>query len=202
MGSNIIELAKLGHERAAELKASCGTVDVRNLAQLISDLATQLEVQHIRSTNMAVQLANAESKCRELATENAGLKNFIINDCHVAHIEPETFYEEEVTRYVSAAGYEPETPATDAILAEVRASGADEVSAICRGLANKDGCSVNMRCSYNLTAERAEAVAAQLRKGGEHQCAHCGGIDTCSDNGCTATDQMIKQYRASKGAAL
>lgn len=67
MGSNIIELAKLGHERAAELKASCGAVDVRSLAQLISDLATQLEVQLVRSTNMAVQLANAESKCRELA---------------------------------------------------------------------------------------------------------------------------------------
>ncbi|ECD1688529.1 hypothetical protein EWD09_19090 [Salmonella enterica subsp. enterica serovar Newport] len=70
---------------------------------------------------LAVQLANAESKCRELAAENAGLKNFIINDCHVAHIESETFYEEEVTRYVSADGYEPETPATDAFLAEVRA---------------------------------------------------------------------------------
>lgn len=67
MGSNIIELAKLGHERAAELKSSCGAVDVRSLAQLISDLSTQLEVQHVRSTNMAVQLANAESKCRELA---------------------------------------------------------------------------------------------------------------------------------------
>ncbi|EBU7576466.1 hypothetical protein DK674_16335 [Salmonella enterica subsp. enterica serovar Newport] len=69
MGSNIIELAKLGHERAAELKASCGAVDVRSLAQLISDLATQLEVQFVRSTNMAVQLANAESKCRELSSK-------------------------------------------------------------------------------------------------------------------------------------
>lgn len=69
MGSNIIELAKLGHERTAELKASCGAVDVRSLAQLISDLATQLEVQFVRSTNMAVQLANAESKCRELSSK-------------------------------------------------------------------------------------------------------------------------------------
>lgn len=75
MGSNIIELAKLGHERAAELKASCGAVDVRSLAQLISDLATQLEVQFVRSTNMAVQLANAENKCRELAAESAYLLN-------------------------------------------------------------------------------------------------------------------------------
>ena len=75
MGSNIIELAKLGHERSVELKASCGSVDVRSLAQLISDLATQLEVQHVRSTELAVQLANAESKRRELAAENAGLKS-------------------------------------------------------------------------------------------------------------------------------
>ncbi len=67
--------------------------------------------------------------------------------------------------YVDVLKAAMETPATDAFLAEVRANGADEVSAICRGLANKDGCSVNMRCSYNLTAERAEAVAAQLRKG-------------------------------------
>lgn len=84
MGSNIIELAKLGHERAAELKASCGAVDVRSLAQLISDLATQLEVQFVRSTNMAVQLANAESKCRELAAEE---NNLIDSECHVAELE-------------------------------------------------------------------------------------------------------------------
>ncbi|HAF1519066.1 TPA: hypothetical protein G8L55_004132, partial [Salmonella enterica] len=75
MGINIIELAKLGHERAAELKSSCSAVDVRSLAQLISDLATQLEVQFVRSTNMAVQLANAESKCRELAAECESKKN-------------------------------------------------------------------------------------------------------------------------------
>lgn len=157
MGSNIIELAKLGHERAAELKASCGAVDVRSLAQLISDLATQLEVQFVRSTNMAVQLANAESKCSELAAENAALNKFIKDDCWI--------WDDKSEEYFDAADCMPETPATDAFMAEVRASGADEVSAICRGLANKDGCSVNMQCSYNLTAERAEAVAAQLRKG-------------------------------------
>ncbi|EAA8157625.1 ead/Ea22-like family protein [Salmonella enterica] len=75
MGSNIIELAKLGHERAAELKGSYEAINACSLAQLISDLATQLEVQFVRSTNMAVQLANAESKCRELAAENAYIRN-------------------------------------------------------------------------------------------------------------------------------
>ncbi|MGU3431373.1 ead/Ea22-like family protein, partial [Enterobacter hormaechei] len=53
--------------------------------------------------------------------ENAGLKKFITQECHVAHVEPETFYEEEITRYVNADGYEPETTATDALLAKMRA---------------------------------------------------------------------------------
>ncbi|WP_410738794.1 hypothetical protein [Citrobacter freundii] len=103
MGSNIIELAKLGHERAAELKASCGAVDVRSLAQLISDLATQLEVQYVcaeesqrefRSADITMQ--NLEAKLKQskidadcykkgmeasnvrlvqLAAENAGLND-------------------------------------------------------------------------------------------------------------------------------
>ncbi|MGO0168968.1 eae-like domain protein, partial [Citrobacter freundii] len=128
MGSNIIELAKLGHERAAELKASCGAVDVRSLAQLISDLATQLEVQHVRSTSMVVQLANAESKCRELAAENSGLKatcddrrTFIMNGVQLGYIKVPTVESDPAleTIRVAVSPQEP-TPATDAFLAEVR----------------------------------------------------------------------------------
>ena len=126
---------------------------------LLIEYAEKLEAE---VTDMAVQLANAESKCRDLATENAGLKKF----CKDAAFDAD--YEAELG--MERGGFTDElnnikTPTTDAFLAEVRASGADEVSATCRGLANKDGCSVNMRCSYNLTAERAEAVSAQLRKG-------------------------------------
>ena len=62
----------------------------------------------------------------QLAAENVGLKKFIQTDCFVGHIEPETFYEEEVTRYVSADGYEPETPATDRIYAGIKADGRAE----------------------------------------------------------------------------
>ncbi|HHT0069922.1 TPA: hypothetical protein ACTW88_002118 [Raoultella ornithinolytica] len=103
-------------------------------------------------------------KVRQLAAENLGLKKFIQTDCFVGHIEPETFYEEEVTRYVSADGYEPETPATDAYLAGIKADGVDEMASTYRGFANEDGRSVNMKCSYNLTAERAESYAAYIRR--------------------------------------
>lgn len=121
----------------------------------------------LKLTDMAVQLANAESKCRVLAAENAGLKNFIINDCHVAHIESETFYEEEVTRYVSADGYEPETPATDAFLAEVRASGVEMFALQQRHIAveqEQDGdYEFSRHCS--ISATEAREFAEELREG-------------------------------------
>lgn len=49
MESNIKGLVSAGHEMASELKAECGAVDMRSVAKLISDLATQLEVQLVRN---------------------------------------------------------------------------------------------------------------------------------------------------------
>lgn len=49
MESNIKGLVSAGHEMASELKAECGAVDMRSVAKLISDLATQLEVQLVRA---------------------------------------------------------------------------------------------------------------------------------------------------------
>lgn len=122
----------------------------------------QLEQQVLEQ---AVQLANAESKCRELAAENGGLKNFIIKDCHVAHIEPETFYEEEVTRYVSADGYEPETPATDAFLGEVRAQSASELIAAFSKHVSASGLNDSSVVTILECEDAMQHVAAQLQKG-------------------------------------
>ncbi|EPJ4169901.1 hypothetical protein R2538_004773 [Citrobacter freundii] len=75
-------------------------------------------------TDMAVQLANAESKCRELAAENSAIK--VMNDC----------LSEELRGYESDGAFEgpkmhllwwkTETPVTEAFLAEVRAQGVTE----------------------------------------------------------------------------
>ncbi|WP_163500106.1 eae-like domain protein [Escherichia coli] len=90
MESNIKGLVSAGHEMASELKAECGAVDMRSVAKLISDLATQLEVQLVRANaqaedhqkaiesikqaDSAVKLAH--EKFSALAAENAGLKAF------------------------------------------------------------------------------------------------------------------------------
>ncbi|EIH1049532.1 hypothetical protein CV630_000992 [Escherichia coli] len=59
MESNIKGLVAAGHEMASELKAECGAVDMRSVAKLISDLATQLEVQLVRANALAAESALA-----------------------------------------------------------------------------------------------------------------------------------------------
>ncbi|EML3586340.1 hypothetical protein RVW35_002677 [Escherichia coli] len=101
MESNIKGLVSAGHEMASELKAECGAVDMRSVAKLISDLATQLEVQLVR--------ANA------LAAENAKLKE---SEREFDKMCAEEFGPDWVSELT-------ETPATDAFLAEVRAQGVE-----------------------------------------------------------------------------
>ena len=166
MGSNIIELAKLGHERAAELKASCDAVDVRRLAQLISDLATQLEVQHVRSTNMAVLLANAESKCREMAAELSAVDKIhneavFITDDHYEQCPPEV---QKMIRSLAVL----QIPAYNAFLAEVRVQGVEELDSLV-GNECKRYKSVNDRAGvrkWKSIVILCSDFAAQLRKGG------------------------------------
>lgn len=138
---NIVELVKLGHERAAELKASCGAVDVRSLAQLISDLATQLEVQLVRG--------NA------LAAENAGLNVFIEEECFV--------YSSDTPEPIDANDCKPETKVTDAFLAEVRAQGVEEFLKFC---GEENSVFVEAKAYYRSLADAVDEFAAQLRKGG------------------------------------
>ncbi|MFX0924041.1 eae-like domain protein [Escherichia coli] len=90
MEINIKGLVAAGHEMASELKAECGAVDMRSVAKLISDLATQLEVQLVRANALAedhqratesIKQADsavklAHEKFSALAAENAGLKAF------------------------------------------------------------------------------------------------------------------------------
>ncbi|EHF4967250.1 hypothetical protein ACJLW5_001919 [Enterobacter hormaechei] len=111
MECKVSELVKRGHDQAAELKASCGAVDVRDVAQLISDLATQLDVQLARS--------NA------LAAENAGLKSAIEKHadsyimCGYCRTERDG-KNDDVCEVLDSI------PATDAFLAEMRSKARNE----------------------------------------------------------------------------
>lgn len=165
---NIIELAKLGHERAAELKASCGAVDVRSVAQLISDLATQLEVQLVRGNVQAEQLSNAESKCRDLAAENAGLKDAAKEI--LAHWAAAEAGKMEIMMDKCMPALRDaycETPATDAFLAEVRAQGVEMFALQQRQIAAEQEQASDYEFSRHCSISATEACefAEELREG-------------------------------------
>ncbi|EHR2648830.1 eae-like domain protein [Escherichia coli] len=147
MESNIKGLVAAGHEMASELKAECGAVDMRSVAKLISDLATQLEVQLVR--------ANA------LAAENAGLKaicddrrRFIMNGVQMGYIKvPAAETDPDLETIRIAISPQKPIPATDAFLPEVRAQGVEMM----REHPSIKLCSLTHIC---------DELAAQLRKGG------------------------------------
>ncbi|MCH6735223.1 eae-like domain protein [Escherichia coli] len=155
MDGNIKGLVAAGHEMASELKAECGAVDMRSVAKLISDLATQLEVQLVR--------ANA------LAAENAALKQ--------SEKEFNNFCRQE---YYGWEDNFTETPATDAFLAEVRAQGVDAAIEAAKNLVvqeyeYKDFKAAQSDCCMHPGSDLVGKVemtewlvdfAAQLRKGG------------------------------------
>ncbi|ENB0037556.1 hypothetical protein ACRW3B_00510 [Escherichia coli] len=168
MDGNIKGLVSAGHEMASELKAECGAVDMRSVAKLISDLATQLEVQlaranalaedqqkaieSIKQADAAVKLAH--EKFSALAAENAKLKKFCKDAAFDADYEAELGMER---CGFSDALNEIKTPANDSFLAEVRAQGVEMAME-------------HMQSSGSLTFGDCyislNEFAAQLRKGG------------------------------------
>ncbi len=127
--------------------------------------------------SVADKFAELQAKCAALTAENLALKK----------AEPAPFSKlmmEALEAYQSGADEVPElamlsaytklrdgikTPDTDAILAEVRSRGLDEMAVAYRKFASEEGCSCNMQSSYNLTAERAESYAAYVRRQGAAQ---------------------------------
>ncbi|EMK2488602.1 eae-like domain protein [Escherichia coli] len=143
MDGNIKGLVAAGHEMASELKAECGAVDMRSVAKLISDLATQLEVQLVRANAMAedqqkaiesIKQADsavklAHEKFSALAAENELDRKAVQAFCDVVGDNTEVIAEvvgrDGVLVILKAMKATGNMSATDAFLAEVRAQGVD-----------------------------------------------------------------------------
>lgn len=119
------QLVRAGHELASELKADCGAVDVRSVANLLTELASALDVQSARSDALAAKL-------NDVCAENAALREYRPQPSGAAMMEAlDAFYEyhEDVPEQGMMAAFEilcckrPETPATDAWVKEQRAAG-------------------------------------------------------------------------------
>lgn len=144
MESNIKGLVAAGHEMASELKAECGAVDMRSVAKLLSDLATQLEVQLVRANALAedqqraiesIKQADsavklAHKKFSELAAENALARKAVQAFCEVVgdntEIISELVGQDGVLVILKAMKATGNMSATDAFLAEIRAEARNE----------------------------------------------------------------------------
>ncbi|HHQ9063140.1 TPA: hypothetical protein ACSWAB_002824 [Escherichia coli] len=115
MESNIKGLVADGHEMASELKAECGAVDMRSVAKLLSDLATQLEVQLVRANALAVENAGLKSGAMdEIKVINRGGQAYCVKD----GVQVNPMYARGWNDY-RAKSLQSDTPATDAFLTEI-----------------------------------------------------------------------------------
>ncbi|HAN8179555.1 TPA: hypothetical protein IF942_004934 [Escherichia coli] len=184
MESNIKGLVAAGHEMASELKAECGAVDMRSVAKLISDLATQLEVQLVRANALAedqqkaiesIKQADAavklaHEKFSALAVENELARKAVQAFCDVVGDNTEVIAEvvgrDGVLVILEAMKATGNMPATDAFLAEVRAQGVDMArNAMIDFVDGEVGPNKNVP-GLIRGAEICVSIAELLRKGG------------------------------------
>ncbi|EPT0352472.1 eae-like domain protein [Escherichia coli] len=170
MERNIKGLVAAGHEMASELKAECGAVDMCSVAKLISDLATQLEVQLVRANALAVE--------NELARKAVQAFCDVVGDN--TEVIAEVVGRDGVLVILEAMKATGNMPATDAFLAEVRAQGVDAAIEAAKNLVAqeyeyKDFKAAQSDCCMHPGSDLVGKVemtewlvdfAAQLRKGG------------------------------------
>lgn len=109
-------------ERAWEssMMQACGEDGPKSVADKFAELESKLETALRECRSAGITIDNLEAKCAALAVENAWLNKFIVQSCYVFDGEQGELSD----AYICAIdGRMPQTTATDAFLAEVRAQG-------------------------------------------------------------------------------
>nr|DAY78913.1 MAG TPA: hypothetical protein [Caudoviricetes sp.] len=121
-----------------------------NLEQWIAqlDYDDTCDISDRQVANLIRNYAALEARCAALAAEMSGLDNFIKADCWV--------WDDKAEEYIDAVDCMPEIPATDAFLAEVRASGVEMLARETEKLG-----------WHESTVRFVLKFAAQIRKGAQ-----------------------------------
>jgi len=149
------------YEMEGFLRGKCLPGDMKVNESNAQYLVRKLSELQSQNADMAVQLANAESKCRELAAELSAVDKIhneavFITDDHYEQCPPEV---QKMIRSLAVL----QIPAYDAFLAEVRASAVDEACLkISSAIVN---CYQDEQVGLDAAATICGDFAAQLRKG-------------------------------------
>lgn len=152
----------------SKLDLISGLMDATKPAiEIVEQGVSELQSQN---ADMAVQLANAESKCRELAAELSAVDKIhneavFITDDHYEQCPPEV---QKIIRSLAVL----QIPAYDAFLAEVRASELDSLAGVAETMLVKfsnQSCSSDMHevVGWKMVLQQATNRAAHIRKGSE-----------------------------------
>ncbi|EOS8622928.1 hypothetical protein ACNOY6_002650 [Escherichia coli] len=121
----------------------------------------QRAIESIKQADSAVKLAH--EKFSALAAENAGLNKFIVQSCYVFDGEQDELSD----AYICATdGGMPQTPATDAFLADVQAVAFDELRAAFVRHAKVAGLDDGDTVTLKEATDALMHCAEQLREGG------------------------------------
>lgn len=113
--------------------------------------------------------STALAKIDSLAAENATLKEFV-GECAIAQGEGNWTSDTEKTVYVPASEWIPPTPATDAILASLRAEGVEMAVEELIALAERSKAESPLAAEHaHTSALFVKLIAAQLRSKSEVQ---------------------------------
>lgn len=166
------ELIKSGFEKAKELTASCGAVDMSVVAQMLRDLATQLDLQRVRADTLAADNENALAVLKEANQAvlrakasfdgmAAELSAVLTDRAVILEDFDDTCFEIGMQKGEKLESYPvPVVVNHDAFLAEVRASGVEMFAEHCQKRRGE-----MMKSEPNEAASN-EAITA-IRRAGE-----------------------------------
>ncbi|ELW2864900.1 hypothetical protein QMI71_003221 [Salmonella enterica] len=148
------------------LRGKCVPGDMKVNESNAQYLVRKFSELQSQNADMAVQFANAESKCRQLAAENAGLKDLAMG---WANATDDRLFEEHGEIFhdsIEACEEELKTicPTTDAILAEVRVQALEQFAVQQESISEKyPAGSYGQESAYDA-AQCAREFAEQLRQ--------------------------------------
>ncbi|EOT7772017.1 hypothetical protein ACNS41_000827 [Escherichia coli] len=144
-------------------------------------IPSDLKVNETNAEYLVRKFAEAEAKCAALAAENAGMKSGAMDEIKVINrggqaycvkdgVQVNPMYARGWNDY-RAKSMQSDTPATDAFLAEVRASELDSLAGLAETMLVKfsnQQCSSDMHevVGWKMVLQQANNRASQLRKGG------------------------------------
>ncbi|HCP2466554.1 ead/Ea22-like family protein [Escherichia coli] len=166
MRMNVFEMEGFLRGKCVPRDLKVNETDAEYLVRKFGELESKLETALRECRSAGITIDNLEAKCAALAAENAGLNKFIAQSCYVFDGEQDELSD----AYICATdGGMPQTPATDAFLAEVRAQGVEMLAKNHQSIVNAlKGDSLFSDGEYRHAAIVSAAVyfAAELRKGG------------------------------------